>query len=232
MDVLYYSNYCKHCKKLLQYLAKNGLQNSMNCLCIDKRVKNQYTGQTFIVTERGAQILLPPNIQRVPSLLLVKNQYNIIIGDEIYNHFTPKVSHQNNLATGNNGEPFGYLFGSIPNFMNVVSEQYTYYNMSPDELSSKGRGGMRQMHNYVSAAHDYLNIPTPDETYKSDKIGNVSMETLQQQRNEEIVKLAPPPNAGVDALPNGYSPPIYTPQGPPAGGIPKSPFPDPIKTRG
>jgi hypothetical protein len=204
----------------------------MNCLCIDKRVKNQYTGQTFIVTERGAQILLPPNIQRVPSLLLVKNQYNIIIGDEIYNHFTPKVSHQNNLATGNNGEPFGYLFGSIPNFMNVVSEQYTYYNMSPDELSSKGRGGMRQMHNYVSAAHDYLNIPTPDETYKSDKIGNVSMETLQQQRNEEIVKLAPPPNAGVDALPNGYSPPIYTPQGPPAGGIPKSPFPDPIKTRG
>ena len=69
-----------------------------------------------------------------------------------------------------------------------MSEQYTFYDLSPDELSAKGRGGRRQMYNYVSAEHENpYNIPTPPDTYKPDKLGeSVSIDSLQQKRNEEL----------------------------------------------
>ena len=61
------------------------------------------------------------------------------------------------------------------------------YNMTPEELSAKGKGGMRQMYNYVSANQDTLFIQTPPDTYRPDKISNsVTIDTLQQQRNAEI----------------------------------------------
>jgi hypothetical protein len=46
---------------------------------------------------------------------------------------------------------------------------------------------MRQQHHYVSL--DYMdNIDTPPDTYEPDKIGQVSMEQLEQSRNKDIFK--------------------------------------------
>ena len=212
MDALYYSNYCKHCQQMLQYLVKNGLSQKLNCLCIDKREKNPETGQIFIVLDRGTKLLLPPNVHSVPSLLLTSQNYRVLVGEEIYKYFAPKVMNENNEATGNNGEPAGYLIQNAANTLNVVSEQYTYYNMTPEELSGKGRGGMRQMHNYIPAEHSSYTIPTPEETYKSDKIGNVSMESLQQKRNEEILTVRPPMSIELDSIAGNVSN-VRPPQG-------------------
>ena len=75
---------------------------------------------------------------------------------------------------------------------NIVSEQYTMYNMTPDELSAKGRGGNRQMYNYVSAGDDIKFIETPADNYRPDKLSNsVTIDTLQQQRMDEVAKIAP-----------------------------------------
>ena len=38
-NVLYYSNYCEKCKRLLQILAKSDCKKDMHFLCIDKRSK-------------------------------------------------------------------------------------------------------------------------------------------------------------------------------------------------
>ena len=70
--------------------------------------------------------------------------------------------------------------------MSIQSEQYTFYNMTPDELSAKGRGGMRQMYNYVSAFHDNMSIQTPPETYRPNKVSSESVEALEQMRNSEM----------------------------------------------
>ena len=48
MDILYYSNYCKHCQKIIQFLSKGGLLESINAYCIDKRRKDSRTNQTMI----------------------------------------------------------------------------------------------------------------------------------------------------------------------------------------
>lgn len=184
MDILYYSTNCIFSQKLLQYLAKNGLSAKMNFLSVDRRSVDPNSGQIHLLLDRGTKVLLPPNVQSVPSLVLVSQNFRVLTGNEIYAHLTPKLQDMNDRATGNNGEPLGYQIGSGA----VVSEKFTDYGMSPEELSSKGRGGMRQMHNYVAAAHIGFSIPTPKDEYKADKIGEVDMESLQQKRNTDVVK--------------------------------------------
>ena len=69
-----------------------------------------------------------------------------------------------------------------------MSDQYSFLDMAPDELSAKGSGGLRQMHNYVDLQYRDA-IPTPaDETdYKTaNKIpSDLTVEQLQQQREQE-----------------------------------------------
>ena len=192
MDIIYYSNYCKHSQKIIQYLVKNRLNDKLNFICIDKRKRDPKTNQLQIILENGSIVVLPPNIQSVPALLLVKQNYQVILGDDIIKCFQKTVDNNNAVSTQYNGEPRGFVLAGSTNGMNIVSEQYTFYDMSPDELSAKGRGGMRNMHNYVNANHEYGIINTPSDDYKPDKLSNsVTVDTLQQKRNDEIPQPKP-----------------------------------------
>jgi hypothetical protein len=186
MNIVYYSNYCTHSQKLLQYLAKNGLTTKVNCICIDQRKRDAQTNQTYIYLEKGGSVLLPPNVHCVPALLLVNEKYRVLIGQDIYAFFAPKVNAQNMVATQNEGEPESFVLPAFNTGMNIQSEQYTFYNMSPDELSAKGMGGMRQMYNYVSAQHSNMAIQTPPDTYRPNKVSAESVEALEQTRNNEL----------------------------------------------
>lgn len=189
MDVLYYSNFCKHSQKIIQFLSRGGLLESISAICIDKRGRDPKTNQTIIVSENGEKSLLPPNVQSVPALLLVKNNYQVILGEDIIQHFEPAMRNKISNANLGNGEPFGYAINTASGSggSNIMSEQFTYYDMSPEELSAKGNGGARQMYNYVAADQDALFIQTPPDTYKPDKIGeSVTIDELQQQRNVEV----------------------------------------------
>jgi hypothetical protein len=192
MDILYYSNYCLHSKKVIQYLAKQGLTSQLNCICIDKRTHDANSGQIYIILENGKQLMMPPNVHSVPSMLLVKQNFRVILGEEIIQYLEPKVKQNNTVATQNQGEPMGYMLNQSNNGMSIVSEQFTYYNMTPDELSAKGKGTGRQMYNYVSANDETYTIATPPDNYRPDKLsGDVTLDSLQTQRNEEINKFFP-----------------------------------------
>ena len=69
----------------------------------------------------------------------------------------------------------------------------SFLDQSSDSLSAKGDGGLRQLHQYATL--EYVDkIETPPDNYVPDKIGEVSLESLQQQRNKEIPqKMGPPP---------------------------------------
>ena len=102
-------------------------------------------------------------------------------------HLHPQIKQLNEVATNYNGEPISYTLGGSSGGSNIMSEQYTFYNMTPDELSAKGKGTNRQMYNYVSASDDIKLINTPPDNYRPDKLSNsVTVETLQQQRLNEI----------------------------------------------
>lgn len=189
MDILYYSNYCKHSKKILEFLVKGGLVDSLSCICIDKRARDPKTNQIVITLENGKQALMPPNVKSVPALLLVNANYKLVLGSDIVKHYEPNIKEKLASANFGNGEPLGYAINvaSGSGGSNIVSEQFTYYNMTPEELSAKGAGGRRQMYNYVPVGQDGNFIPTPPDTYRPDKIASgVTIETLQEKRNSDV----------------------------------------------
>jgi len=168
MDVLYYSNNCSFCQKLLAYLAKICVLDKYNFVCIDRRRVDPHTRQVSIILDRGVKTTLPPNVSRVPTLLLVNQKYTAVVGDDIYTYINGNNKPDpNNIAVENGGEPMGYIIPSTPGGVNIVSETYTMYNAPPEELSAKGNGGTRQMYNYVSANSNGSYIKTPLE--ESDK---------------------------------------------------------------
>lgn len=189
MDILYYSNYCKNSKKVLQSLAKTNLKEKTSFICIDNRKIDPKTNQTMIMLENGRMVIMPPNLVYVPSLLLVKDKYRILIGDQIIEHLRPAIIQSGTVQT--NGEPMCYDFNQTSS--GIMSESFTFYDMSPDELSAKGNSDRRSMHNYVSARTDKLTINTPPDTYSPNKIGDVSIENLQQQRQSELGGQNAPP---------------------------------------
>ena len=190
MDILYYSNYCPNSQKVIQYISKNALIDKINAICIDKRVIDKNTGQIYVQLENGKKIMLPPNVHSVPCVLLTKKNYSAIFGGEIIQYFDSAFAKNISGAREQlkqNQEPIGITLQPSSAGVSILSEQYTMYDLTPDDLSAKSRSAKRPMHNYVSANHESYKIPTPPDTYRPDKIGeSVSIETLTEKRNSEI----------------------------------------------
>jgi len=131
--------------------------------------------------------LMPPNLSSVPALLLINKGYSIVLGSDIIKHYEPEIKKKLESANFGDGEPSSYSLKSSSGGSNIVSERFTFYDMSPDELSAKGMGGQRQLYNYVPVSNTSAMIATPPDTYKPDKVSNeVTIDTLQQQRNSDV----------------------------------------------
>jgi hypothetical protein len=76
----------------------------------------------------------------------------------------------------------------------IASDNYSFLDQSDTELGVKGNGGMRQMHSYVSLQDSnnsrLMELPKDDTQYNTGKIkdGELSLEALQRQRDEELAK--------------------------------------------
>jgi len=192
--ILYYSNFCEPSKKLLQSVTKTQNTNNIHFICIDKRVKDT-NGKIFIVLQNGQQILMPENVTRVPALLLLNQNYKVIYGNDIYNYLKPQVTQQIQQATKNNMEPINFQdgFKSFGGFSGgIVSDNYSFLDQSDNELSVKGDGGLRQIHNYVTLNESMnlsMKLPQDDFEYNKLKEGELSVEALQKRRDEEVANI-------------------------------------------
>lgn len=192
--ILYYSNFCEPSKKLLQTVSKTQNVNNIHFVCIDKRIKDN-NGKVFIILQNEQKLLMPESVSRVPALLLLKENYKVIYGDDIYRYLKPQVTQQIQQATKNNMEPVNFQdgFGSFGGFSSggIVSDMFSFLDQSDSELSVKGDGGLRQIHNYVTlneSMNTNMNLPQDDFDYKNDKLkeGEMSVESLQRRREEEL----------------------------------------------
>ena len=196
--ILYYSNFCEPSKKLLQTVTKTQNSSDIHFICVDKRVKDS-NGKVFIILQNGQKIIMPENVTRVPALLLLNQNYKVIYGDDIYKHLKPQQQRQVQQATRNNMEPVNFQDGfvSFGGFggSGIVSDNFSFLDQSDTELSVKGNGGLRQMHNYVNL-DDSMNLtmklPQDDYDYKADKLkeGETSVEALQRKRAEELTNIS------------------------------------------
>jgi len=187
-SILYYSNFCEHSKKLLQTLSKTQSSKDIHFICIDKRTKGP-DNKIYLVLESGQKIVMPENVTKVPALLLLNNNYQVLYGDNIYNHLKPAQEVITRQATSNNMEPMAFSLGGGC----IASDQYSFLDMDSDALNTKGDGGMRQMHNYVPLNYsDTISTPTDEHDYKQSRSAGgqeMTIEKLQQMREQEIAGL-------------------------------------------
>ena len=192
-SILYYSNFCEHSKKLLQILGKTQVSKDIHFICIDKRVKGE-DNKLYIVFENGKRIIMPENVTKVPALLLMTQNYQVIYGEAIYDYFKPRQEVITKQVTNNNLEPSAFSFGGssyTSNYGGIVSDNYSFLDMDADSLTAKGDGGLRQMHSYVTLDYmDKINTPTDETDFKSNKMPEGStIENLQRQRENDITSL-------------------------------------------
>ena len=179
-SILYYSNYCAPSQKLIKYFSGTKIREKIHFLSIDSRLKEK--GKVYILLENGQKMLFPETVTKVPALLLLHQGNRIVYGDSIYKHFKPQEQVLNQQATNNNMEPLAF---SIYEMGANLSDKYCYLDISPDDLKAKGNGGLRQMHSFTTLMGG-CGISTPPEDYIPDKVGEVDMGKLQEQRNNEI----------------------------------------------
>jgi hypothetical protein len=148
---------------------------------LDKRTKKS-NGSTYVTLDNGQEILLPHTITKVPALLLLNEGHRVIFGEEIQTNFKSKeINTQPNQPID---EPDAFALANN-GVCGVASDNYSFLDQTSDDLSAKGDGGMRQNHHYAGVNFSEM-INTPDDTYEPDKIGNVSMDQLEEERNQEI----------------------------------------------
>ena len=187
--ILYYSNFCEHSKKLLQHASKLNLGKDHHFICIDKRVKES-DNKIYIILANGQRIIMPENVTKVPALLLLKQSFKVLYGEAIYDYFKPQIKEDVKIATQNNMEPMAFSFNGFGS-AGIVSDNYSFIDMDSDSLGTKGNGGVRQMHSYVSLKESMdprIQTPTDDTDYKSNKLkdGDFTVDQLQQQRQQEF----------------------------------------------
>jgi hypothetical protein len=178
-SILYYSNFCPHSKELIGKLAKTKTKEELHYACIDNREKKG--GRIYIILGNGQRLILPPHVLKVPALFIMKEEGRVLYGNEIFEYFRPKEEYETQQSTQNNGEPLA--FSTVE--MSGLSDNYAYLDLTPDELSAKGDGGLKQMHHF-SLLNQKDSIQTPPEDYAPDKIGQVDMGKLEMQRAQDI----------------------------------------------
>lgn len=181
-NILYYSNYCDNCKKLLQILSQSQIKEELHFICIDKRV-TMPDGTVQILMKDGSQVLLPPTVTKVPAMLLVNNGFHVLYGDQIYQHLQPKEKSIQNKATNNQGEPDAFSFNTFSP-SGITSDQYSFLDMNADDLLAKGNGGIRQMFNYMTVQDNGISIETPPDDYSPDKVNESAVQQYEMQRNQ------------------------------------------------
>ena len=178
--VLYYNNFCQNSGKILQILGKEDIKNKIHFMCIDKRIKKS-DGATYIILNNQKEVVLPPNITKVPALLLLNRGGQVLLGDDILNHLKLTISNEKKIKTQ---EPEAFFLGDVNN-SGVFSDCYSFLDQTSESLSAKGDGGLRQIRN--NATLEYKDsIETPNEDYTPNKIGEVSLDEIQQERQQML----------------------------------------------
>jgi hypothetical protein len=174
--VLYYSNFCENCKKLIGHLSKSSIKNDLHYICIDKRI-NKNNG-IYVVLENGQELLLPDTVNRVPAVMILNGDFKVLFGDDILDYLKPVEQVNVAVATNFNGEPSAFNMNA--GLADVHSDNFSF--LDQDDLSAKGDSGMRQLYNYASINNEDK-INTPEENYTPDKVNEDSLKNYEDARN-------------------------------------------------
>jgi hypothetical protein len=177
-------------------LDKKILSN-IHFINIDKRTI--INGYRYAILENGQNIHIPNSIQKVPALILINEGNNILFGNSIYQYyglnlmFNQQIQTREQINQYNDPEPFTFEGHSSSN-IGITSDKYSFLDISSDDMMAQGRGGISQLHTYITL-NDYengnLRIDAKEDDGNDIK-SNVSLSELQEQRAKDIQLKTPP----------------------------------------
>ena len=152
ISLLFYSNFCQHCKQIVKEIKRSPVSNEIRYVCIDSSQ----------VREK-----LPNYINSVPSLVVGETN-QIFVGNQITGWLKMQPIISNNSHESNNEESIhqnreNYMNRNKPivetkdqnesmgpngwhnNEMNAFSDAYSFLGV---DTSAKGNGGMSMVHNF------------------------------------------------------------------------------------
>ena len=116
---------------------------------------------------------MPEFITCVPSLQLLNRGNKCLTGSHIIQYVESKKPQIFE-------EPQSFDFGDINN-SGVFSDNFSFLDQTIESMSAKGNGGLRQLRN--NATLEFIdNIETPVDDYTPNKVGEVSLDKIQQER--------------------------------------------------
>ena len=126
--ILYYSNYCEKCKEILPILAQCQAKKDIHFVSIDNRIKKE-DNCIYIILENQKELILPPNITKVPALLLLNRGSQVLFGKQILEHIQPRQMATSNRESFIPQEPMAFSLNDINNF-GVMSDNYSFLDQS------------------------------------------------------------------------------------------------------
>ena len=189
-NILFFSNYCNHCKEIIGEINKSSLQNSFKFICVDNTKVPQYI--TSVPTLISAGYNKPIVGEQIVQFL---NQYVQQNAQQAQN--TPQNVHPSSMQNnqGNNANqssesgPVAWHGGEMGS---SYSDNYSFLD---SDTSAQGDGGSRLSHNFEFLGGNASNsqINTPGDNSSQDSSRNVqqdeltqNMERMMQQRDSEI----------------------------------------------
>mgnify|MGYP001436227439 FL=1 len=162
ISLLFYSNYCQHCKQIVKEIKRSPVSSQIRYVCID----------TASVREK-----LPKYITSVPSLVVGETN-QIFVGNQItgwlkmqpilnsnsnsnpnsnFERREPVMNQVQDTRSNTTKEPAGPN-GWHNNEMNAFSDGYSFLGI---DTSAQGDGGMSMVHNFETlGGGEYDNSPS------------------------------------------------------------------------
>jgi hypothetical protein len=169
-NIFYYSNFCQHSQKTLQFLVRANIVNEIACVCVDKRGRDPHTNQLYVVLDNGNKVIMPPHVHSVPAMLISSDNYRVVYGDDVAKMYESRVINNQMVATNFNGEPSGFSLSGLGS-----------------SLTSSGSAGLPLSMSYSGQT----TINTPPTDYGSNKIkeGDTSISNLEEIRQSQDAQL-------------------------------------------
>tara|TARA_Y100000389_G_scaffold86536_1_gene83213 strand:- start:737 stop:1405 length:669 start_codon:yes stop_codon:yes gene_type:complete len=153
VSLLFYSNYCQHCKQIVNEINKTPLRTSIRYVCIDTQ---------------AVRAKLPEYISSVPALVVGETN-QIYIGNQILGwlQMVPLIKKSNNnpqkapasvqnIPTKKENSGPGEPNAWHTNEMNAFSDMYSFIDA---DTSAEGNGGLTMVHNFETLSGNGANIP-------------------------------------------------------------------------
>ena len=116
--VLYYSTLCKNSQNLLNHMSTNNLGANLHFVKIDNRI--QKNNNTYVVLDNGQELLLPSAITKVPALMLLNENYQVIYGKDILSHLKPEMKTYKQVVSSANTEPSAFSLSGLGDIVSCL----------------------------------------------------------------------------------------------------------------